>query len=198
MSPKTYRHSPDEEAVEGEVVNTAPSLRKQRRSGFGSVFHGLHGLMLAGIVFILLPLLLLAAMILSIGFLGERILPLLLNIVVPILAVAVFILVPLALFERTKHIAVSLLQIAPIVYGITAWLLGFLITLQYWGVFAVILGVVIFGIGVIPLGFLAAAFHADWQAVLDIVVLVVLAYGFRRMTYQLQGRRSRFSIFYRR
>lgn len=198
MSPKTHRHSPDEEAVEGEVVNTAPSLRKQRRSGFGGVFRGLRGLVLAGIIFILVPLLLLAAIILGVGFLGERILPLLLDIVVPTLAVAVFILVPLALLERTKHIAVSLLQIASIVYGITAWLLGFLVTLQYWGVFAVILGVVVFGIGVIPLGFLAAIFHTDWQALLDIVVLVVLAYGFRRMVHQLRGRKPRFNIFYRR
>ena len=56
---------------------------------------------------------------------------------------------------------------------------GFLITLSTWGTFAVVLGLLIAGIGVVPIAMLAALTHGEWMILLELVILTVLTFGCR-------------------
>ena len=52
-------------------------------------------------------------------------------------------------------------------------------TLSTWGTFAVILGLLVAGIGVVPIAMLAALTHGEWMILLELVILTVLTFGCR-------------------
>ena len=57
-----------------------------------------------------------------------------------------------------------------------------------WGVGAIIIGLIIAGVGVIPIGMLAAAFSSEWSLFSWMVVLAILTYGARYIGYKLAER----------
>lgn len=177
------------EPVEGEIVSTKLSAHKYTARGFKGKLSGARSLVLALVFLLVLPLLLLIAIIVGAGYLSEQILPLLLDFVVPVLAISVLALIPLSFFNRTRAWAGKMLYLSSFLYGICAWLLSFVITMELWGVFAVILGLVLLGIGIVPIGVLAALFNAQWDVLLNIAFLLMLAFGVRR--YALRTSRVR-------
>ncbi len=177
-----------EEPVEGEVLEgVSPQKRNTRSSGGRSNILGSRYLPWVGLLLLLLPVVIFITIVLVFGMWGEYILPVLSDVIVPPLAVTAFVLVLLTFFDTTKQRAAHILHFATWVYWIVVWMFGFLVTLQYWGVFAVVLGLVFFGVGVIPLGIFAAVFHGDGHAFLDIVTLLLLAVGSRRVALQIRG-----------
>jgi len=56
------------------------------------------------------------------------------------------------------------------VVGFAAWLYGFGFTYTLWGGFAVILGLFLFGIGVVPMGLVATGINGMWDAFWTIAV----------------------------
>ena len=92
---------------------------------------------------------------------------------------------PLAFFRPAKSVARWAYLLSWLVFGVTAWVLGFLVTLQAWGTIGVIIGLALAGVGVVLTGILAAAIHGDWSMLIELVVLAALAYGARRLTLRL-------------
>jgi hypothetical protein len=64
-------------------------------------------------------------------------------------------------------------------FGMTTWLLGVLVTLQYWGWVGVVIGLCLGVVGVVPLGIVAAALHSDWLLLTVVVVGTLVTYGAR-------------------
>jgi len=89
------------------------------------------------------------------------------------------ILMPLSYFKRTKAAAGTGMLIASIVFGLTLWLWGFLLTYAMWGIGAVIIGLFIFGIGVVPIAMLATLINAEWYTLIELVILTALTFGVR-------------------
>ena len=56
---------------------------------------------------------------------------------------------------------------------------GLVTTLTLWGTFAVIVGLCFAGVGVVPIGILAALFHGYWSRVFEMLTLIVLTFGSR-------------------
>jgi hypothetical protein len=108
-------------------------------------------------------------------------------IVLPWLNVAFFIclllfglvLMPLSYFTRTKAIAGTGMVIASYVFGLTLWLWGFLLTYAIWGAIAVIIGLFIAGVGVVPIAMLATLINAEWSTLIQLVILTALTFGVR-------------------
>jgi hypothetical protein len=142
----------------------------------------------AFLLLLAIPLIILTGAIIGLGVLSELVLPVFLGAVVPVLTFTVLVLVPFAFISTTRPRALFWMYIGSFVYGVAAWMLGLVITLEYWGVFAVLLGLVLLGVGVVPLGFLAALFHTDWTAVLGMLVLLILTFGTRRLVQQMARR----------
>jgi hypothetical protein len=86
-----------------------------------------------------------------------------------LIAICVLVFIPLALFRTTRIASVYGFYISSFVFGLCVWIYGFLITLQFWGVTGIIIGLVLGFVGVVPLGTLAAAFHAEWTVVAELI-----------------------------
>ena len=90
------------------------------------------------------------------------------------LAVAVFILLPLSFWRRTRGKAGLGLVICSYIFGLSTWLLGVAVTFGTFGWFGLILGLLVFGVGVIPLAIIGAIFKLQ-QFGLAGVVFVMFA-----------------------
>jgi hypothetical protein len=107
------------------------------------------------------------------------------------LAVCVFVLLPCAVFRSTRKVSAYGLFISSGIFGASTWILGFLATLQYWGVVGVFVGVIMGVVGIVPLGILASAFHSDWSSVGGLTLGLVLTYSARVIAFRLAARIDR-------
>jgi hypothetical protein len=78
-----------------------------------------------------------------------------------VLAIAVLVLIPLAVWPRTRAAAAVGLFISSYVFGATTWFLGAAITFGSFGWFGLIVGLFFLGLGVVPLGIIGAYFKLD-------------------------------------
>ena len=104
------------------------------------------------------------------------------------LAVCVLILVPLAIFRKTRPVSAIGLMIASYVFGATLWFYGLLMAYAGWGLVGIIVGLVLAGVGVVPVAALAALIHGEWAVVGQIAVGLVLTFGVRFLSMWLTSR----------
>ncbi len=64
-------------------------------------------------------------------------------------------------------------------FGLVAWLLGFILTYSIWGAWAVVIGILFLGGGVVPIALLATAINGYWDPFLTLLVVSVLTFGAR-------------------
>lgn len=93
--------------------------------------------------------------------------------------ISLFVCLPCAVFRVTRKVAAFGLFAASMVFGITVWIFGFLVTYAIWGLFGVFIGIAFFGFGVVPLGMIAGGLHGEWDAVVQLVIGIVLTFGAR-------------------
>lgn len=55
------------------------------------------------------------------------------------------------------------------------------LTLALWGVVAVVIGLILLGVGVVPIAMLATLLNGMWAELGMLAVAVVLTYGFRTL-----------------
>jgi hypothetical protein len=91
----------------------------------------------------------------------------------------VVILTPLAIIPPTRHFAGSGFFIFSYVFGATGWCMGLLLTWVLWGGTAVLVGLFVFGIGVVPIAMLASLLNGMWVELGLLFLAVVLAFGLR-------------------
>lgn len=112
-------------------------------------------------------------------WIGERLLPFLASASYVTLALVVFLVLPLAIFDATRGFAAIALLVASYIFGATLWFMGLLFTYVTWGIGAVILGLVLLGGGVVPIAMIAATVKGQWPILLTLVLLVVATFGSR-------------------
>ncbi len=97
-----------------------------------------------------------------------------------VLAVAVLVLLPLAIWKKTRAFAGMLLVYSSFVFGAAGWFLGAGITFGTLGWFWLILGLLFMGLGVVPLAMIAAVFVLhSWPIVGALALIVALTLGAR-------------------
>ena len=120
---------------------------------------------------------------------GLAILPTVINILNIVGAIAlvlcVTILPILAIIKKTRGIAAVGYVISSYIFGLSTWILGFLVTLSIWGWLGVIIGLFIAGVGVVPLGIIASILHGQWAWVINLVLSVIFVFGTRFLGYWL-------------
>lgn len=90
-----------------------------------------------------------------------------------------------AIFPKARGVVSIILYLSSYVYGLAGWIYGFLITLVFWGWLAIIIGLFLAGVGVVPIGMLASIFHGRWDIFLTLLVLVIITYGTRMVAIAL-------------
>ena len=73
----------------------------------------------------------------------------------------------------------NILYLSSYVYGLSTWIFGLIVTLSLWGLIALLIGLFLGGIGVVPIGMLAAVFNGRWDLFWSLIGLTVLTYSTR-------------------
>ena len=89
------------------------------------------------------------------------------------------ILLFLALVPAARGFSGLVIFLSSYIFGLVTWLLGFILAYALWGLWAVILGVLLFGGGVVPVALLATIFKGMWEAFFTLIALTVLTFGSR-------------------
>lgn len=132
---------------------------------------------LIGIALLLLSIF--TAMLLVKGsvWIGAKVLPWLFIIMWIVFVIDIFIILPLGLFRKTKRVSGAGFVLSSYVYGATLWFWALLIAYFTWGALAVLIGLVMAGIGVVPIAILASIIKSQWATLWQIILLIVLTFG---------------------
>jgi len=84
-----------------------------------------------------------------------------------------------AVIPKLRGVVGIIVYISSYVFGLSAWIYGLAVTLSLWGVVALIIGLLLGGVGVVPIGMLAAIFHGQWGIFFSLLITVLMTYGFR-------------------
>jgi hypothetical protein len=90
-----------------------------------------------------------------------------------------FFLLPLGFVPRTRFWAGYGLVLASYVAWLGLWFWSFILAFRLGGWLLWLIGMLIFGVGVIPMAFVVALIHAEWGVAIQLVILTVAVYGFR-------------------
>lgn len=96
------------------------------------------------------------------------------------------ILLPLAFFKKTRRFAASGLMISSFAFGITTWVWSFLITYSAYGTIGLIIGLFLFGIGVLPIAMFATAINGVWSVFGELIMLAFITFGTRIFALYLE------------
>ena len=110
---------------------------------------------------------------------SENLLPPLIAIGWLALALDILILLPLSLFKSLRGFTGSVIFLSSFIFGLVTWLMGFVLTYAIWGLWAVIIGFLFFGGGVVPIALLATLIKGAWEPFFTLIALVVLTFGSR-------------------
>lgn len=112
-------------------------------------------------------------------WLGEKIHPWLVTATGVVLGIVTFVFLPLLPIRKARAFSCVGLNFASAMFGFTLWVWGLLLTYRLWGAIAVVIGLVIFGVGVIPVAMIATLFKGMWLTLGELVLLSVLTFGTR-------------------
>jgi len=135
-----------------------------------------------GIGVLLLIIFLIVVFIKGSLWIGTKVLPLLSIIMWIVFLLNILVILPLALFRKTIGISSVGLFVSSYIYGTTLWFWALLLTYLIWGVFALIIGLFIAGIGVVPIAILATIIKGEWATVAQIIFLLILTFGSRALS----------------
>jgi len=110
---------------------------------------------------------------------SETFLPFLLNLAGFIFLVDVAVLLPLAIFRRLRPFAGAGLQWSSLLFGVTTWLFGLIVTHELWGWMAVVIGLLIFRVGVVAMGMVASVFSGEWSVLFALAIMLAVTFGVR-------------------
>lgn len=102
-----------------------------------------------------------------------------------ILLVINLVLLLFATIPKARGAIGLITYVSSYVYGLSAWIYGLAVTLALWGWMAVIIGLFIGGVGVVPIGMLAAIFNGHWDIFWTLLFTVILTYGARVIGHAL-------------
>lgn len=121
-------------------------------------------------------------------WIGEKVLPWLPIIMGLVLVVDILLVLPLAIFKKTKGFSAIGLMVSSYVYGLTLWFWTLLLTYYLWGTVAVFVGLFMAGVGVVPMAMVATAFNGEWAITGQITLLLLFTYGSRILGFHLAER----------
>ena len=88
-------------------------------------------------------------------------------------------LLPLAIFPATRGFAATLFGLVSLIFGACLWLYALAFTYLEWGILGAVLGIVIFGVGVVFTATVAAIFSGTWVVLGNLAFLFALFVGTR-------------------
>ncbi|MBK8384258.1 MAG: hypothetical protein IPL11_00660 [Candidatus Accumulibacter sp.] len=95
------------------------------------------------------------------------------------------------LLPRIARVLGHRLLCASYIFGFVLWICSFLLVLDLWGMFAVVVGLLMAGIGIVSVAILAALFHADWESLGGLAIMIGATFGVRFLSVWLASKADR-------
>ena len=108
--------------------------------------------------------------------------------------IASIIILPVAFIRKAKPAVSAWLLLSSFIFGIHLWLFSALIAYELWGFTGLIIGLILAGIGVLPIAILACLFNGMWSILGLLVGGIVLVYGTRLLSAYLAGKAEETAI----
>jgi hypothetical protein len=93
--------------------------------------------------------------------------------------ICVLALLPLCIFRKTRTWAGFGFYVSSYVFGTVLFAFSCIVVVQTWGYGGLIFGLLLGGVGVVPIAFFATLFHGAWPLFWDVVFGTVLTFGSR-------------------
>jgi hypothetical protein len=106
----------------------------------------------------------------------------------------IIILLPLAIFKKTRSYAGIGFYVSSYIFGVDLWLFSFLMTYAFFGTLGVILGVVLWGVGVVPIAAFAFLLHGLWSSFFEILLGLIPVFGTRYLGIRLMAAREEIAV----
>ena len=110
---------------------------------------------------------------------AERLLPALIIVGWIALGIDILLLLPLSIIRPFRPFTGGGIFLSSYLFGIVTWLTGFIVTYSVWGLLGVIIGCLLMGVGVVPLGIVASLLNGMWEPFFTLLVLAVVTFGSR-------------------
>jgi hypothetical protein len=134
--------------------------------------------LLAGILFFVVPILLVVAIIKGIPWISKEIYPWLAP-VVSFCMILDLVLLPFAIIRRARGPISVVFVTSSFVYGLMLWIYSAMVAFFIWGYRGLFLGLFLMGVGVVPIAAVASVLNGEWSVVAEIILGIVLTYGAR-------------------
>lgn len=79
--------------------------------------------------------------------------------------VDIVILLPISIFKKVRRITGKMISISSYIFGFAMWFLCAILTFYYWGPAGLIIGLVLIGIGVVPMAIIACIIAGAWSSI---------------------------------
>lgn len=100
------------------------------------------------------------------------------------------VLLPASLVRRWRSFTSPAMLVLSYLFGATVWMDGLVLTMTIWGDGAVIFGLFLLGVGVVPIAMLATLFQGMWGRLAELVVLTLLIFVSRFLAFWIGGMRD--------
>ena len=107
---------------------------------------------------------------------ADKILPALFIFAVGVFIFNIAVCIPMAFFRRTKEFSGKAFFLSSYFYGALLWLGCLVITFKLWGWFGIVIGLILLGIGLVPIAIIATIIAGLWGIVLHIAALIVIVW----------------------
>ena len=119
------------------------------------------------------------AFVMGAAWASEKLLPLFSNLSFIIFGMLMLVVPPLAVLRATRRLSSKALFGMSYVFGITLWMEGLLLCLTTWGIVAVFVGIMLAGVGIVPIAMLATMVDGKWGYFIELTLLTVATFGTR-------------------
>ena len=92
---------------------------------------------------------------------------------------SLLLFLPMALLRRTRIISIFGLGAASLIFGIFSWCLSFATVHDYFGITGLVIGLLIAGVGIVPIALVGAIMHHAWPLLVLLIFALILSLGTR-------------------
>ena len=104
------------------------------------------------------------------------------------LLLCIIVFAPLAFCKPGRPIARWGFLASALVFGVAAWILAFLVTYEVWGEVGLLIGLALAGVGIVPVGIVAAFLGGHLDTALTVLLLAACGLGARQIMIGLARR----------
>lgn len=124
----------------------------------------------AGLLLCCASITLIALFLFGAAWLSEKVLPVLNKIGAVTFLILLVVFVPLSFSRKFRPWCAPIFVYWSYFGGLLLWMLSLLVTLNFWGIMAVVIGLLFAGVGVFPVALLACIFNGAWGVFFGLLV----------------------------